>query len=135
MNCIFCKIVKGEIPSYKIYENSRILAFLDIAPVNKGHALIIPKDHYENIYDIPENLLKEMISAVKKISMAIKKSVDADGISIAQSNESSAGQVVPHLHFHIMPRFRNDGLKLWPQGSYDEGEMQEYMDKIKREVQ
>src|SRR3989344_1823292 len=122
--CIFCKIVKGEIPSSKIYENDKVLAFLDIGPVNKGHTLVIPKEHYTNIYDIPEDILKEVVTAAKKISKAIKKGVNADGININQSNDSSAGQVVMHIHFHIIPRFRDDGLKLWPQNKYNEGEME-----------
>lgn len=129
-DCLFCKIIKGELPSSKVYENDKILAFLDISPVNKGHTLVIPKEHYENIYDIPEEILKEVIAAVKKISIAVKKGVNADGISIGQSNESSAGQVVHHIHFHIMPRFSDDGLKLWPQHSYEEGEI----DKIKEKI-
>ena len=132
--CIFCKIVKGEIPSSKIYENDKVLAFLDIGPVNKGHTLVIPKEHYTNIYDIPEDILKEVVTAAKKISKAIKKGVNADGININQSNDSSAGQVVMHIHFHIIPRFRDDGLKLWPQNKYNEGEMEIIKNKIKESL-
>lgn len=131
MSCIFCKIIKGELPSNKIYENDKILAFLDIGPVNKGHTLVIPKEHYETIYDVPEELLKEMIVIVKKITIAVKKAVNADGINLGQSNETAAGQAVPHLHFHIMPRLKDDGFHHWPQGTYKDGEMKEYMEKIK----
>lgn len=129
-DCIFCKILKGEIPSSKIYENDKVLAFLDIMPVHKGHTLVIPKEHYETILDIPEDLLKESIVVLKKVSKAVKQGVEADGISIGQSNFKAANQAVPHLHFHIMPRFDNDGLKFWPQGKYEEGEMDAFREKI-----
>lgn len=128
--CLFCKIIRKEIPCTKIFENSEVLAFLDIGPVNKGHTLVIPKRHNENIYDIPEEDLKQVIIAVKKVSEAIKQGLGADGISIAQSNEKSAGQVVPHFHFHVMPRLKDDGLKLWPQGKYEEGEADSVKEKI-----
>lgn len=131
-DCIFCKIIKGEIPSSKLYENDKVFAFLDIAPVNKGHSLVIPKEHYETLMDIPDELLKEISVVVKKISSAVKKAVNADGISIGQSNYKAAGQVVPHLHFHIMPRFENDGFKFWPQSKYEEGEIESYREKIAR---
>ena len=129
--CIFCKIIKGEIPSSKIYESDNVLAFLDIGPVNKGHTLVIPKEHHETLMDIPDELLKELILTVKKVCKAVKQGVNAEGISLGMSNYKAAGQVVPHAHFHIMPRFDNDGLKLWPQGKYEEGEMDIYTKKIK----
>lgn len=128
--CIFCKIIKGELPCSKLYENDKVFAFLDIGPVSKGHALVIPKEHHETILDTPDDILKEVSVIVKKVSAAVKKAVNADGISIGQSNYKAAGQVVPHIHFHIMPRFENDGLKLWPQGRYEEREMDSYKDKI-----
>ena len=133
-DCIFCKIIKGEIPSNKVYENEKVLAFLDIGPVNKGHALVIPKEHYVNIYDIPENLLKNVIAAVKKVSKAVKKGVNADGINLNMSNDPSAGQVVMHFHMHVIPRFKNDNLKLWPQSKYKEGEAEEVKKKIKENL-
>ena len=122
MDCIFCKIIKGEIPSNKIYENQNTYAFLDINPVNHGHTLVIPKKHYINIFDTPEETLKQLILTIKKITPAIKKAVNADGINIGLSNEQAAGQAVFHIHFHIMPRFKNDGLKLLPQKTYESPE-------------
>ena len=133
-DCIFCKIVKGEIPSSKIYEDNDVLAFLDLFPVHKGHTLVIPKEHHETLLDVPDELLKKLIVAVKKIVSAVKKGVNADGISLSMSNYKAAGQVVPHAHFHIMPRYENDGLKLWPQGKYEEGEMEEIKEKIAKEI-
>ena len=132
LDCIFCKIVKGDIPSSKLYEDKTTLAFLDIGPVNKGHALVIPKAHYETILDIPDQLLKEVIVTVKKVTDAVKKGVKADGINIGMSNCKDAGQLVFHAHFHIMPRFKGDGLKLWPQGKYKEKEMEEARVAVKK---
>ncbi|MFH1181722.1 MAG: HIT family protein [Candidatus Woesearchaeota archaeon] len=134
MDCIFCKIVKGEIPSEKVYEDSDVLAFLDISPVHKGHTLVIPKMHYETLMDTPDELLCKVIAAVKIVSAAVKKAVKAEGVSIGQSNHKSAGQAIPHLHFHVMPRFENDGLRHWPQGKYAEGEMKLYGSKIRAQL-
>lgn len=129
-DCIFCKIVAGRIPSTKVYEDETVLAFLDIAPVSKGHILLVPKKHYETVLDIPDDAIKKMSLALKKISGALKTGVSADGISISMSNYPAAGQVVPHAHFHLIPRFSKDGLKMWPQGKYLEGEMQKFREKI-----
>ena len=132
--CIFCKIVKGEIPSAKIYEDKDILAFLDIAPVNKGHALVIPKEHHETILDVPDDLLQKVIIATKKVSKALMKAANAEGLTVTMNNYKAAGQEVPHAHFHIIPRYSKDGLKLWPQGKYDSNEMEEYKNKILKEI-
>ena len=130
--CLFCKIVKGELPSSKIYEDEDTLAFLDLFPVNKGHSLVISKEHYENIFDVPAESLAKISSVMKNVADAVKKGVNADGISIAQSNGKDAGQVIPHIHFHVMPRFKDDGLKLWPQGKYEEGEMDKFKEDISK---
>ena len=129
-DCIFCTIIKGEIPSEKVYEDEKTMAFLDIGPVNKGHTLVIPKEHHETLLDTPKELLKEVIVIVKKVSTAVKKGVSADGINIGVSNYKAAGQVVPHVHFHVIPRFEGDGFHHWPQGKYSQGEMESYKDKI-----
>jgi histidine triad (HIT) family protein len=131
-DCIFCKIVREEIPSSKVYEDKEILAFLDIMPVNKGHALVIPKQHFETLMDVPDDLLQKMVVALKKVSAAVLKGAGADGVSIAMSNYAAAGQVVPHAHMHVIPRLSSDGLKLWPQHKYDEGEIDSYAEKIKK---
>jgi len=130
-DCIFCKIIKGEIPSAKVYEDDKVYAFLDIMPVNPGHTLVIPKKHSENIFDTDDGDLKAIAVALKKVSIAVKKGVKADGINIGQGNGRAAGQAVFHLHFHIMPRFENDGLEMFPQKKYREGEMQQVAGKIK----
>ena len=130
MDCIFCKIVKGEIPCSKVFEDEKFLAFLDIGPVNKGHTLVIPKKHYKNLLDMPEEELKGYMEVIQKVSKAIIKAVNADGINFNMSNEEAAGQVVMHAHVHTIPRFKGDGLKLWPQGKYAEGEAEKIKDKI-----
>ena len=112
-DCVFCKIAKKEIPADKIYEDEKFFSFLDINPVNFGHSLLIPKKHYDNLYDLPDETLKEMAPVIKKISIAVKKSVSADGINIIMNNDGAAGQIVPHAHFHIIPRFADDGLRHW----------------------
>ena len=113
MDCIFCKIVKGEIPSAKVYEDKNILAFLDITPVNFGHTLVIPKEHYKNIHDTPDDVLAKLFPVVKKIADAVKKGMAVEGINIGMNNGEAAGQVVSHFHIHVMPRSPNDGHKLW----------------------
>lgn len=109
-DCIFCKIVRKEIPSYNIYEDKEVLAFLDINPLTKGHCLVVPKDHYESLFDIEENTLQRVISATKNISAKIKKSLKTDGINFISNNGQIAGQKVPHFHLHIVPRYKNDQL-------------------------
>ena len=128
-DCIFCKIRDGEIPSDKIYEDENTLAFLDKNPINEGHTLVIPKEHYVNIIDIPEETLKQVIITVKKIAVAISK--DSEGISIAQNNKDAAGQVVDHIHFHVIPRISNDNHKLWKGKPYKEGVAEKIAEKIK----
>ncbi|MBI4812011.1 HIT family protein [Candidatus Falkowbacteria bacterium] len=134
MDCIFCKIVKGELPSYKVYEDRHTLAFLDISPVNYGHTLVIPKKHYVNMEEIPEKELCEVIKTVKKIGKAVKEGLGAKGYNIGVNNDPVAGQIIPHLHFHIMSRAEGDGLKLWPQGKYGDGEAEEAIRKIKNKI-
>lgn len=130
-NCIFCKIAKGEIPSHKVYEDEHVLAFLDIRPVNAGHTLVIPKDHFENIYTTPDETWARISLAVKKVALAVKEGVDADGINLSMNNEAPAGQVIFHAHVHIIPRKIDDGLTLWPQKDYNEGEAATIAEKIK----
>ena len=132
--CIFCKIIKGEIPCTKVYEDNEVLAFLDIGPVNKGHTLVMPKQHYETLFDIPDDLLCAVSKAVKKLSKAVKEGTGCGGLCILQNNFKVSGQLVPHYHAHIMPRLENDGLKHWPQGKYAEGEADKIAEKIKKSL-
>ena len=130
-DCIFCKIIKGEIPSTKIYENEDVYAFLDIAPINIGHTLVIPKKHFVNIYETPEDIMLSMMKATKTISKAIKSELNADGINITMNNDLAAGQIIFHSHIHIIPRTTDDGFSLWHgKRPYHEGESKEVASKI-----
>ena len=131
MSCIFCRIIAGEIPSYKVYEDENCLAFLDIAPVNPGHTLVISKKHHANFEETPEDILCQVISAVKKVGRAIKDGLGVEGYNINVNNDPIAGQIIPHIHFHIIPRHLGDGLKSWEQGKYKEGEAEGIVNKIK----
>lgn len=117
-DCVFCKIIKSEIPVDKIYEDENFLAFLDINPNNPGHTLLIPKVHYKDIYELPDKVLSQIGPLIKKLAVSVKQGVRSDGINIIMNNESAAGQIVPHAHFHIIPRFTNDGLRHWPGKPY-----------------
>ncbi len=109
MSCIFCRIVAGEIPATVVYEDDLTLAFLDIAPIIKGHTLVIPKPHVQHITEIPPDLLGACMLTVQRIACTQMTSLNADGVNIHQANGAAAGQVVPHLHFHVVPRFTHDG--------------------------
>lgn len=131
--CIFCKIISGEIPAVRVYEDDETLAFMDIKPNHKGHVLVIPKDHVENIYGLSSEMAARIMITVQKLSIAIKNAVDADGINISMNNESAAGQIIWHAHMHIIPRYNEDGGYT---GSYTYigGEMEEIAKKIQEEV-
>jgi histidine triad (HIT) family protein len=109
-NCIFCKISRKEAPASVVYEDSKVMAFMDIRPVSEGHTLVIPKQHYEDIFSTPEELLAYTHEVTKRIAVAVKKVTHADGVSIVQQNGKAAGQDVFHLHIHIIPRF--EGRKM-----------------------
>jgi histidine triad (HIT) family protein len=112
MDCIFCKIASGEIPSSKIYEDDKVFAFLDISPQSKGHTLVIPKQHFGTIYDIPEDVLVDLIKVVKNISHDIKDRLGCGGLNIKQNNGELAGQTVHHLHFHLIPRYKQEEYEI-----------------------
>ena len=112
MDCIFCKIAKGEIDSAKIWEDDDVLVFMDVKPFTKGHCLVIPKKHFENIFDIEDNILQKVIVMAKNISEKIKKNLGADGIRLSQSNGKAAGQEVMHFHLHIIPRYEGEDVPI-----------------------
>ena len=131
MSCLFCKIISGEIPSDKVYEDEDTIAFLDINPVAYGHTLVVPKKHFQNMEEIPQAELNKVMSTVKRIGQAIKEKLGAPSYNIGENNDREAGQIIPHIHFHVIPRFGKDNLKLWPQGPYPEGKAQEILAKLK----
>jgi histidine triad (HIT) family protein len=103
-SCIFCRIAQKQLPANLVYEDEKAMAFLDIRPLNEGHTLIIPKLHYENIFDIPQELIMHVHGVTKRVALAVKKATQADGISIMQQNGKAAGQEIFHLHVHVIPR-------------------------------
>lgn len=110
-DCIFCKIIDGEIPSAKVYEDDKVYAFLDISQVTKGHTLVIPKTHTKNIYETPAEVAKELFARIPKISNAIKETYHPIGMNLLNNNEAPADQSVFHLHIHIIPRYdEHDGF-------------------------
>ncbi len=130
-DCIFCKIVKGEIPCARLYEDDFVLSFLDINPINRGHALVLPKKHYSTLFDAPEEDLKACMAAIKVVAHAVYDGMGAEGLNLLQNNYRAAGQLVGHIHFHIIPRHVGDVfLKSWPARGYAEGEMAEVLSRI-----
>lgn len=130
-DCIFCNIVRGELPSYKVFEDDATLAFLDIHPVQPGHILVIPKNHAGNIFEISSEDWAHVQETVRKVAVALEKAVNADGVNLMMNNREHAGQVVDHAHVHLIPRFKSDGLKIWPHKQYKEGEAEETAKKIR----
>lgn len=119
-DCIFCRIVAAELPSARVCETADVLAFLDIAPVVKGHTLVIPKGHYDPMLDTPPDVLEKVIVQVRRVARALRSALQTDGISLSQANGRAAGQVVPHVHFHLIPRFEKGGdVRHWTAGRYE----------------
>ncbi|MCK4233166.1 HIT family protein [candidate division WOR-3 bacterium] len=138
-DCIFCKIINGELPCSKVYEDDDFLAFMDIQPVNKGHVLVIPKIHKESIVDLDDNLVKKLIIVGNKINKAIRKSdIKSDGVNFFLADGEAAGQEVFHVHLHLIPRFEKDGFGFtFPEGYVDKperDELEQIAQKIKSNV-
>lgn len=133
-DCIFCKIARGELPATKVYEDQDTLAFMDIGPVVKGHTLVIPKQHCNPITGTPAEVLQKLIIVVQKIVRAQFDGLNADGINVTQANGKIAGQIIPHIHFHVIPRFKSNEYSLnWKPGKYDnEEEMQRFAERIRQ---
>ena len=112
MKCIFCAIIAGEIPAAKVYEDEHVLAFMDIAPANPGHTLVIPKQHYRNIFDMPAEVGTKIMQAAMTLANAIRAALNPDGLNLFQSNEAAGFQTVFHFHLHLIPRWEGDPLRL-----------------------
>lgn len=140
-SCIFCKIIAGEIPCHKLYEDDRVLAFLDVGPLSNGHALVIPKGHYKTIDQMPAEDAAAMGRIIPSLSKAIMQATGATSWNLLQNNGEAAGQVVPHVHLHIIPRFAGDaretptpgnGLPFsWPASEVDHAEAGKSAEKIR----
>ena len=112
-NCIFCKIIKGEIPSAKVWEDSEFISIADIKPVGEGHTLVIPKKHFATLMDVDEYFSKKYIDAIKKTASILMKKYKANGFNSVLNNGEEAGQIVNHVHFHILPRKKGDGFRVF----------------------
>lgn len=133
--CVFCKMVAGEIGVTKIYEDESVLAFLDIGPVSDGHTLVISKQHFEKLHDCPPELLGRLCSRLGRIARAVKAAMNCEGYNILCNNGRAAGQIVEHLHFHIIPRNSGDGLfDRWPACKYPQGKMEIIAAKIQKNL-
>lgn len=133
-NCIFCKIMEGEIPSSTIYEDEDFKVILDINPAAKGHAIILPKEHYENIYELPEELAGKAMVLAKKLVAHMTEKLECDGFNLIQNNGEIAGQTVFHFHLHLIPRYQdgnNKDLLTWNVLQYQEGETDKLAELLK----
>lgn len=130
MDCIFCKIINNDIPSYKIYEDDQVVAFLDILPISPGHTIIVSKQHVADVEELSESDFAAMSVVAKKIGKAVMDGLGVKGYSIFLDNKSAANQHVPHIHFHLVPRAEGDGLERWPQSGYSDGEAEDCLTRI-----
>jgi histidine triad (HIT) family protein len=134
-DCLFCKMVAGQIPVTKIYEDEIVLSFLDIGPISDGHTLVIPKQHFEKLHECPAELLGRIFSHIGRIAGAVSAAMDSDGYNILCNNGRAAGQLIEHLHFHIVPRNTGDGLfKSWPSFKYKEGKIDSIAEAIREHL-
>lgn len=133
--CVFCKMVAGEIPVAKVYEDDAVFAFLDIGPISDGHTLVIPKDHCTRIHECAPDVLANMTARLGKIARAVMTAVHADGYNVLSNNGPAAGQVVDHLHFHVVPRKTGDGVFTeWPSYRYKPGQIEKLATKIRENL-
>lgn len=125
-NCIFCKIVNGDIPSKMLYEDGEFKVILDLGPATKGHALILPKNHYRNLYELPEDMASKVMLLAKKMASQMTDKLECDGFNLVQNNGEAAGQTVFHFHLHLIPRYNGDGQTLgWKEQELTADELEE----------
>jgi histidine triad (HIT) family protein len=133
VDCVFCRIRDGQIPSTRVYEDDRTIAFMDINPLNEGHTLVIPRAHAATLFEADEADLHAAIATAKRVAVAIRAALHADGLNLVQANGAAAFQSVPHLHFHLIPRFTGDGKGFdWPMVPGDRDRIQATAEKIRR---
>lgn len=130
-NCIFCKIANGEIPSKTLYEDEKFRVILDLGPATKGHALILPKNHYANLYELPDEAASNVMLLAKKMVSQMTDRLSCDGFNLVQNNGEVAGQTVFHFHMHLIPRYKDDDQKIgWKPGKPSQEELEEIRGKI-----
>ena len=131
-DCIFCKIAAGEIPSATLYEDEEFRVILDLGPASKGHALILPKQHYANLYELPDELAEKVIRLAKKMVIAMTKALQCDGFNVVQNNGEAAGQTVFHFHMHLIPRYKDDHAGVtWTPGKLTDEVRDEVVEKVR----
>ena len=130
-DCIFCKIVAGQVPSIKIYENELVLVFMDVGPISEGHTLVIPKKHFEKLDECPAEILSDISVVLGRVAKAVSQAMASDGYNVLCNNGRAAGQLVEHVHFHIIPRTKDDSVfNRWPSFEYEQGRAEEIAEKI-----
>lgn len=131
-NCIFCKIANGEIPSATLYEDEDFRVILDLGPASKGHALVLPKEHYPNLYELPDEMAEKAIKLAKKMITRMTKALGCDGFNVVQNNGTAAGQTVFHFHMHLIPRYENDNAGFgWNIGELSDADKEDILAKMK----
>ena len=134
-DCIFCRIVSGEVPSARVYETEEVLAILDINPVAPGHTLLLSKEHVPGVLEAGPEVLAALAQALSTVARGVVRATEAEGLNVLLNSGRPAGQLVPHLHFHLIPRRSGDGLRLeWRPGSYPEGEMEAHRRRIAQAI-
>ena len=134
-DCIFCRIAAGEMPAVRVLETPEVLAFLDIAPVNYGHTLVIPKAHHQNLLELPDALWTAMGQVCRRVAQALQATLFAQGFNIGMNNFEAAGQVVFHAHLHVIPRYYTDGHQLFSQESYKPGDLEKTGEQLRRALE
>jgi histidine triad (HIT) family protein len=133
--CIFCSIIAGDVPCVKVHEDASVVAFLDIGPVSEGHTLVVPKGHFETLDQCPADILGQVMACAGRIARAVVAAVDAEGYNVLCNNGRAAGQAVGHVHFHVIPRYKGDGVfARWPAGEYQAGRAEAVAAKIREKL-
>ncbi|MCD7884424.1 MAG: HIT family protein [Lachnospiraceae bacterium] len=127
-DCVFCKIAKGDIPSATLYEDEDLRVILDLGPASKGHALVIPRKHAANLFELPDEIAEKAIVVAKKVAVRLKEGLHADGLNLVQNNGAAAGQTVDHFHIHLIPRYENDTVNVkWQPGTLSETDKEDIL--------
>lgn len=134
-DCIFCKIANGEIPSYSLYEDDSFKVILDIEPSSKGHALILPKNHAANLFELDDADASQAALVAKKTACALKASLGCDGLNVLQNNGEAAGQTIHHYHIHLIPRYNNDSVNIsWEHGSINKDDVDRFVNDVRSRI-
>lgn len=134
-NCIFCKLAAGDIPTNTVYEDDTFRVIMDANPATKGHSLIIPKDHFANLYEMDEEVAAKAMKLAKKMAVHMKEKLNCDGFNLLQNNEETAGQTVFHFHMHLIPRYQGDTVGItWTPGELSDQDKEEILSKVRAQL-